>query len=157
MKSQARRLAGWPAVVVMALAVSSQGRPAAAQFTGGTTGAGALAGAGASGMYANPYAVPMLNPFLNPYASVSTPANQQNLALYFMAAQASSGGIGSGQLSGSRPRAGAQAPAPVSSARRASDMPGSGAARYFNRAGQTGSVPKGHYNRYGNYYSANGH
>jgi hypothetical protein len=103
--------------------------------------------------------VPALNPFLNPYASLYAPATPANAALYFFAAQQSMGGIGSGQLSGTRPRPGAQAPAPspIPADRRVSDTPGAGAARYFNRPVRGGSVPNGHYPRYGSYYSANGH
>jgi hypothetical protein len=105
--------------------------------------------------------VPALNPFLNPYASLYAPANPQNAALYFFAAQQSMGGIGSGQLSGTRPRPGAQAqapaPSPIPADRRVSDTPGAGAARYFNRPIRGGSVPSSHYNRYGSYYSAIGH
>ena len=158
MKRQARRLVGWRTLLLTALAVVGLGRPAAAQFMGGMGGVGSSSGAGASGMFANPYAMPMMNPFLNPYASLYAPANPQNAALFFLAAQSSSGGIGSGQISGSRPRPLAQAAAPAPHARRASDTPGAGAARYFNRTVQGGgSAPKGQYNRYGNYYSANGH
>jgi hypothetical protein len=103
-----------------------------------------------------------MNPFLNPYAAMYAPANPQNAALYFFAAQQSNGGIGSGQLSGSRPAPGAAssvAPAAVAARpdRRVSDTPGGGAQRYFNRSVKGGSVPERHYNRYGNYYSANGH
>jgi hypothetical protein len=121
-------------------------------------GAQSNSGTGASGMYANPYSMPMMNPFLNPYASLYAPANPQNLALFYLAAQSNNGGIGSGQISGTRPRPGAQAAAPAPHVRRTSDAPGSGAARYFNRTVQGGgSAPKGQYNRFGNYYSANGH
>jgi hypothetical protein len=157
MRRPARRLVGWRALLLTAWAVVGLGRPAAAQFFGGMGGVGSSSGTGASGMYANPYAMPMMNSFLNPYASLYAPANPQNAALYFLAAQSSSGGIGSGQISGSRPLPGAQAAAPAPHARRVSDSPGAGAARYFNRTVKGGNVPNGHYNRYGNYYSANGH
>jgi len=115
--------------------------------------------AGAPGFYSNPYSVPTMNPFLNPYAALYAPATPQNAALYFFAAQQSMGGIGSGQLSGSRPPAAAAAPAhsPIPADRRVSDTPGAGAARYFNRPIKGGGVPEGRYNRFGNYYSANGH
>jgi hypothetical protein len=138
--------------------------------TGGrVSGFGNVASWGGSGssnrsmINTNPYAVAALNPFLNPYASMTAPASPTNAALYFFAAQQSMGGIGSGQISGARPRpasatATAPAPAPSRSDRRVSDMPGSGAARYFNRGVvPRGGTPERHYNRYGNYYSANGH
>jgi hypothetical protein len=117
-------------------------------------GAAAVAG---TGLYANPYTVPALNPFMNPYAALYAPANPQNAALYFFAAQQSMGGIGSGQLSGTRPRAQVAAASAVPADRRVSDTPGSGAARYFNRPVRGGTVPNGHYNRFGSYYSAIGH
>ena len=47
-----------------------------------------------------------MNPFLNPYAALYAPASTQNAALYYFAAQQSMGGIGSGQMSGTRPRPG---------------------------------------------------
>jgi hypothetical protein len=115
--------------------------------------------AAGSGFSANPYMVPAMNPFLNPYAAAYAPATPQNAALYFFAAQQSMGGIGSGQLSGTRPRAGGD-PAgytPIPEDRRVSETPGAGAARYFNRPVKGGSVPNGHYNRYGRYYSSIGH
>jgi hypothetical protein len=134
---------------------SSVGYPYGASNAGGAVARSAPA----AGMYGNPYAVPTMNPFLNPYASLYAPASPQNAALYFFAAQQSMGGIGSGQLSGTRPRPG---PAPVQASpipddRRVSDTPGAGAARYFNRPVKGGGVPNSHYNRFGNYYSANGH
>jgi hypothetical protein len=103
--------------------------------------------------------MPAMNPFLNPYAAMYAPASPQNAALYFFAAQQSMGGIGSGQISGTRPRPGAQAPlpSPIPADRRVSDTPGAGAARYFNRQSRGGSVPNSHYNRLSNYYSAIGH
>src|SRR4051812_25143008 len=123
---------------------------------------GVNANTAAPGFYGNPYAVPTMNPFLNPYASLYAPASPQNAALYFFAAQQSMGGIGSGQMSGTRPRPGtgtapAAAASPTPSDRRVSDTPGAGASRYFNRNVRGGYIPDGHYNRYGNYYSANGH
>ncbi len=111
------------------------------------------------GFVANPYNMPSMNPFLNPYAAMYAPATANNAALYFFAAQQSMGGIGSGQMSGTRPNPTAP-PAgyvPIPADRRVSDTPGAGAARYFNRPVQGGGVPDRHYNRYGNYYSANGH
>jgi hypothetical protein len=122
-------------------------------------GAVGAAGAGAApGMYGNPYSVPSMNPFLNPYASMYAPASPSNAALYFFAAQQSMGGIGSGQISGTRPGpVAAESSSPIPSDRRVSDTPGAGAARFFNRSVKGGGIPNQHYNRYGNYYSANGH
>jgi hypothetical protein len=150
--------------------VAGLGRPAQAQGLGlpmaGGLGAGGVApgaaanAAAGTGYYGNPYMMPSMNPFLNPYASLYAPATPQNAALYFFAAQQSMGGIGSGQLSGTRPRPpGQSAPAysPVPADRRVSDTPGAGAARYFNRPVRGGNVPDGHYNRFGSYYSAIGH
>jgi hypothetical protein len=124
-----------------------------------SVGAGAgVAGASTAGMTGNPYAVPSMNPFLNPYASMYAPASPTNAALYFFAAQQSMGGIGSGQISGTRPGpASAPARSPIPDDRRVSDTPGAGAARYFNRSVKGGGIPNHHYSRYGNYYSANGH
>jgi hypothetical protein len=169
MARRSRTLAGL-LVASALLGVAGTGRSARAQFgfPGGVGTGGATAGmgtgtgtgtAGGAGMYANPYMAPAMNPFLNPYAALYAPANPQTAALYFFAASQSMGGIGSGQLSGTRPRPGSQAPAysPIPPDRRVSDTPGAGAARYFNRPVGGGSVPKSHYNRFGSYYSANGH
>lgn len=101
-----------------------------------------------SGMYANPYANPYLNPFLNPYMT-QVPVNG-NPALYFFAAQQSTGGIGSGQLSGLHaPRVAlpAAAESAVTDNRRATDVPGASAARYFNRKPHMPSTPTQYYNR----------
>src|SRR4051794_2022535 len=124
-----------------------------------SVGAGAgLGGASTAGMTGNPYAVPTMNPFLNPYASMYASASPTNAALYFFAAQQSMGGIGSGQISGTRPGpVSATAPSPIPDDRRVSDTPGAGAARYFNRSIKGGGIPNHHYSRYGNYYSAKGH
>ena len=112
----------------------------------------------APGMVGNPYASTAMNPFLNPYASMYAPATSTNAALYFFAAQQSMGGIGSGQMSGTRQApAGPTAMSSADPERRVSDTPGAGASRYFNRSVKGGGVPNVHYNRYGNYYSANGH
>jgi hypothetical protein len=101
-----------------------------------------------------------MNPFLNPYAAAYADASPTNAALYYFAAQQSLGGIGSGQISGVRPRpsAGTTArTATVPADRRVSDIPGAGAARYFHRDFSGGATPQRHYNRFGNYYSTNGH
>lgn len=105
-------------------------------------------------MSANPYANPYANPFLNPYMT-QTPS-QGNPALYFLAAQQYNGGIGSGQLSGTRPAPATASPA-GSVARRASDVPGGGASVFFNRAPRPTPTAGRHYNRPSRYYPANGH
>lgn len=127
--------------------------------------ANAQYGAGASGtqapnagMYANPYMNPYLNPYLNPYAT-----NQQmspgSAALYFFSAQASMGGIGSGQLSGVRPgprtpgRGEADAGSKPKDERREVRGVPSSAARYFMRGPQRSANPS-FYNRQGRYYSS---
>lgn len=145
----------------------TQGGRSAAGF--GDVAAWNGSGARNPAMPVNPYGVAMMNPFLNPYAALYTDASPRDAALYFFAAQQSMGGIGAGQISGSRPRpsspstvpAPGAAPAPAAATagtgRRVSDRPGSGAARYFNRGPTGGAAPASRYNRYGNYYSANGH
>jgi hypothetical protein len=164
MEQQTRRWVGMPALVMIVAWGAGQARPALGQSELGrgpgvysnsnVPGAGGTAGAGVTtGMSGNPFAVPAMNPFLNPYASMYAASSPSNAALYFVAAQQSMGGIGSGQLSGTRPGPRrAEAPSPIPPDRRVSDTPGGGAARYFNR-----SATNQHYNRYGNYYSANGH
>jgi hypothetical protein len=108
-------------------------------------------------MYANPYANPYTNPFMNPYMT-----QQQvngNVGMYFFAAQASNGGIGSGQLSGvrGRPTTPTPPPAPSTDSRRATDIPGANAARYFNRSYQPSPSAMRYYNRQGRYYPSNSH
>jgi hypothetical protein len=150
------------AVAVVGLALAPRG--AWAQF--GTGGAGGVPGASAAtaSLYANPYTNPVANPFLNPYmASFVQPGAQntaQNTAMYFFAAQAQAGGIGSGQLSGVRPppggaRSSASSRAATATARpqgetkavRNSDIPGGGAARYFGRSTQPSAGPSSYFNR----------
>jgi hypothetical protein len=102
-------------------------------------------------MLANPYANPYLNPFLNPYmAQYST--SPGNAALFFFAAQQANGGIGSGRLSGVRPVATSPARSAQARMARASDVPGAGAARYFNRGPQPGGGTDPRHNRVGRYY-----
>lgn len=117
-----------------------------------------------SAMNPNPMTNPLANPFLNPYLT-QVPATGNMSLYYFFAAQQASGGLGSGQLSGVRPgpgspptRGAAPAAAPTStSKRRQSDVPGSGASRYFNRGAQTAGASAHYYNRQGHYYPANTH
>ena len=164
MRAQTARRLGL-AAAMMGLALAPRG--AYAQF--GMGGAGVAPGASptsASAM-ANPYTNPMMNPFLNPYMAAfsgptTTQNTAQNAAMYFFAAQASSGGIGSGQLSGSRPAPGAGAGRSSASSRaaktaertqketsvvRTSDIPGGGAARYFGRGTQPSAGPNPYFNR----------
>jgi hypothetical protein len=162
MRAQAARRLGMTAAVI-GLALAPRG--AYAQFgTGAVGGASGGLPATASQM-ANPYTNPMMNPFLNPYmAAFSQPATTQNTAqnaaMYFFAAQAASGGIGSGQLSGSRPapgagRSSASSRAATAATRsqketgavRISDIPGGGAARYFGRSAQSNAGPSSYFNR----------
>jgi hypothetical protein len=169
MRRPVSRWIGVPALVLMCAAGWGQAAQAQAPAQAnlgrlaGTTGANA--NTPAPGYYGNPYSVPTMNPFLNPYASLYAPASPQNAALYFFAAQQSMGGIGSGQLSGTRPGpasaaravAAASTRSPIPADRRVSDTPGGGAARYFNRSVRGGGIPEDRYNRFGKYYSANGH
>jgi hypothetical protein len=127
-------------------------------------------------MYANPYTNPMTNPFLNPYMAPFTQAGPQNLAMYMFAAQAASGGIGSGQISGVRPAPGTSRTSAASrtaasrasaaaadlsqretAAVRTSDIPGAGASRYFGRTTQQSAGASPYFNRSGRYYSSKGH
>lgn len=161
---RARRLTGTPArtlaLVLAAAGIAGSSRTAEAQFFGGMGMGGSTAGgsgAGANGLYSNPYASPAINPFLNPYAALYAPATGTNAAFFLLAANQSAGGIGSGLMSGTRSRPGAAISPPKPANRRVSDIPGGSAARYFNRTVKSTGVPQGHYNRYGNYYSLEGH
>jgi hypothetical protein len=132
--------ARWGGALALAAAVLAA-RPADAQAVGNSA-------AGMSAMYANPYANPYLNPFLNPYMTQGAPI-YGNPALYLFAAQGANGGIGSGQLSGVRHRPASAAPAQTpKEKRRASDTPGGGASRYFNRG--FAPSPRGGTSRYYN-------
>lgn len=102
---------------------------------------------------ANPFANPAMNPYLNPYMTMQ-PITPQASLLYFMAAQRATGGIGSGQISGSRPSTvpkGAEdrRPSPRGATRR---EPAGAAAGYFHRGYSTtkGDRPSafGRSNRY---------
>ena len=166
----ARRLS----LAASALAIlTGMPRGASAQFGfgGGNPAASSTAPMAATGLYGNPYSNPYLNPFLNPAMSQVTQAGPANAALYFMAAQQASGGIGSGQLSGVRPgpmtpgrgagaaartRAGSNAQASASPIR-TSDVPGAGAASYFGRSQKAASGTGPYYNRPSSYYSKNIH
>ena len=53
-------------------------------------------------MMANPYMNPYLNPYLNPVAT-QQPMTGRDAALYMYMANSARGGLGSGQLSGTRP------------------------------------------------------
>jgi hypothetical protein len=137
----------WTGVLVV-------GSEARAQY-GGTSSSGT--GASNLGMMANPYMNPYLNPYLNPYAT-NQRMSAGNAALYLFSAQAASGGIGSGQLSGVRP--GARTPGARESVpgQRGKDdghevrgVPPT-AARYFMRGTQKPAASS-FYNRQGRYYS----
>ncbi|MDR3636711.1 MAG: hypothetical protein P4L84_23105 [Isosphaeraceae bacterium] len=109
---------------------------------------------GASGgMAANPYANPYLNPFLNPYMMQTQPnVGPQNMLLFMMAAQQMNGGIGSGQISGSRPGPSAR-PAPTQgAATRAAGIPSGRTARYFNRSYADGGGASRFYGRQESYF-----
>ena len=115
-------------------------------------------------MMANPYTNPYANPYLNPYAATLS-TSPTNAALFFFAAQQTNGGIGSGQLSGTRPARGAattaaQAPPAQENKTRTMDTPGAGASHYFGRSPRPGGMGPSvdrYYSRYNNYYLKNGH
>jgi hypothetical protein len=140
--------------MTLAAAACAPGSARAQQPAGG---AGAALMPQYGGMYANPYANPYTNPFLNPYMTQGQ--IQGNAALYFFAAQQANGGIGSGQLSGTRPARRAAAPAPPPRAqddtRRATDIPGAGAAGFFNRSYRPATSVGRYYNRTGRYHPSN--
>jgi hypothetical protein len=108
-------------------------------------------------MLANPYANPYLNPFINPYMT-QTNVGARNTLLYMMAAQQMNGGLGSGQLSGSRPAASASArKAPAAApakepSPRAPGVPGGRTARYFNRSYAEGGGLTRYYGRQDSYF-----
>ena len=111
------------------------------------------------GLSANPFANPYANPFLNP-AMTQTQMAPGAAALYFFAAQQANGGIGSGQLSGSRPPSRSNrplaTPAPEPDAgQRSTDTPGGGAAHYFNRGLKPVERTGRYYNRSGRFYGRN--
>jgi hypothetical protein len=130
----------------------------------GSTPTGARgSSAGTAAMYANPYTNPYTNPFMNPYMTQGQ-ITQGNAALYFFAAQQASGGIGSGRIGGPNSvlnnrgvgsRTGAGSGAGTAGreesgtrSRRASDVPGAGASRFFNRGTAAGTINApvaGHY------------
>ena len=107
-------------------------------------------------MMANPYMNPYLNPYLNPMAT-QQPLTGRDAALYMYMANSAKGGLGSGQLSGTRPipgnavglvppnqplkangRARLRNPQPTTTRRAVAEMPnsaavpGASAARFFN-------------------------
>ena len=128
----------------------------AAMLAAGPRGAEAQS-SGSASMYANPIMNPYMNPFMNPYMTQTQTTQPGNLLMYMYAANQANGGIGSGRISGTRPSP--SAPAPAASdvpMKRASDIPGGGAAGYFNR-GPIQNLRNGqHYNRSGRYYENNG-
>ena len=142
----------------MAVAVACLGcvpGVARAQFGAGTYGA-------TPGGSVNPYANPVMNPFMNPYMAQMTGSNTTagNAALYFVAAQQMTGGLGSGQLSGVRPQRGASTSAAATPARVAPEgssmVPGGTAARYFDRSTRTDMGLSRYYNNQGRYYPKKG-
>jgi hypothetical protein len=144
-------------VMVSAALLAAAPREADAQPPPSATGGGS--GTGFSGMSANPYLNPYLNPFLNPMMTQSAqPMKPTDALLYMYAAQQAGGGIGSGRISGVRP-GGARAGQPTATpayepdeTQRVTDVPGGGAAGFFNR-GQAHPQRTGRfYNRPGQYY-----
>ena len=111
------------------------------------------------GLSANPFANPYANPFLNP-AMTQTQMAPGSAALYFFAAQQANGGIGSGQISGSRPPSRSNRPVATptpepDAGQRPTDTPGGGAAHYFNRGLKPVERTGRYYNRSGSFYGRN--
>ena len=79
-----RCLAAWAIIGGLAFP-----RGAAAQVGGVGTG---TTTSGPAAMLANPYANPYMNPYLNPYMTQFT-TNRTDMALYFLSAQQSRGGL----------------------------------------------------------------
>jgi hypothetical protein len=130
-------------VGALGLGLLVSGRAAHAQLGGApfptTGGVASASSTGTTGLNANPFMNPYMNPFMNPYMTQSQ-MPPGNAALYFIAAQQMNGGIGSGRLSGVRPGPAAPGMAPGSIGKKAEEarqgganVPGAGAARYFNR------------------------
>lgn len=131
------------------------------------SGGAALVGAapattGMSGMYGNPYMNPMMNPYTNPYMATQGPVTPGNTAMYFFAAQAMNGGIGSGKIGGPNARGPARGdaaakPAAADAARpTGADTPGATASRYFNRNLPVNTGASRYYGRQGRYFPNNG-
>lgn len=71
-------------------------------------------GAAYASAYANPFVNPSFNPYLNPYMTV-VPTDPELGLLYLLGAQSARGGLGSGQLSGTRgPQAASDRPVSTS-------------------------------------------
>jgi hypothetical protein len=141
---------------VAVLAVTGIGTAPAVAQTGPSSTAGTF-----GSMMASPYANPYMNPFLNPYMTQGSNMGRTNTLLYFFSAQQASGGLGSGRLSGSRPSTATKPGSPA--ARRApaemprtSQIPGGGAARYFQRGPVAAASRQNYYQRYNRYFGNNG-
>ncbi len=100
----------------------------------------------------NPYLNPYMNPYFNP-AATQQPMSAGTAALYLYSAQAASGGIGSGRLSGSRPQASSARPAEMPDS---ASVPGAGASRYFNPGPVNVNGAGRYYNRRSRYFQSNG-
>lgn len=101
--------------------------------------------------YASPLTNPYVNPYMNPYMMM-TPMRRDTALLSLLAAQRSSGGIGSGQLSG----------LPATQATRPAEMPdslnrpGGSASRYFSRGTVSPGPGRSFYQRHNRYFGSNG-
>ncbi len=119
------------------------------------------AGGGTSGMYGNPYMNPMMNPYTNPYLATQGPVTPGNTAMYFFAAQAMKGGLGSGQIGGPNargPARGDSAPKPIAEVARptGANTPGATASRYFNRNAPANPGAARYYGRQSRHFPNNG-
>ena len=137
---------------------SSPGRVGSYANNNGVGGGAGFGGSTSTGMVGNPYAVPSINPFLNPYASdVCAGVSHERRAL-FRRGPAEHGGdrFGADQQRAAGTRL---VPRPESDPRRSTRQRHSRGrcGQLLPSEAEAGGMPSRHYNRYGNYYSANGH
>ena len=109
---------------------------------------------GLNGMAGNPFANPYLNPYLNPMMTNQT-TTPQNAALYFLAAQQTAGGIGSGRLSGSRGDSAKGVVTAGPAPRGGANVPGGGASQFFGRGPAKNTGASRFYSRQGRHFPGN--
>ena len=156
--------------------------PAHAQVGLSATPGADTATASPAAMMANPYLNPYLNPYMNPTAT-QRPMSGRDAALYLYMANSANGGLGSGQVSGTRPIPGAVnvgvagqravAPArpqaaggaaskrlkgklPAAEMPNSASEPGSGAAKFFNPGPGNSNGAGRYYARRNTYFNSNG-
>jgi hypothetical protein len=104
---------------------------------------------------ATPFANPYTNPFLNPYMAQTTMGRQTTL-MYFLAANQANGGLGSGQISGSRPAPGSSGRRQTAEMPTSLGSPGGGAGRYFQRGAAAAGGRGPYFQRHNRYFANNG-